>query len=900
MERHIQLLQYTAVDRHFFEPYARRSIREGDFVEPLRRRLPIGWTLRRSDVWMHCKHEHAVLPTQGWKIHISSIASTAHIVLSIAAATLVESGTAFKFAADLDMLAAINGKRWPRGGSGKFITVYPKDIADFRQVMADLHAALSGYVGPYVLTDRRYEDSRVLYYRYGGIVSDFRILPDGTREWLLRRPDETVEPDAREPRFHVPDWLRDPFGAASDRDDASPVLLGAGRYRVHSALAFSAAGGVYLADDLDEGRRVVIKEARPHIGIDAGGAKDSLRKEFRLLRQLAALGVAARPVAHFEEWEHSFLVEEYLRGDTLRRWLGRRYPWLRTRATCDDVATFLREVVGVFTKLAAVIESMHAAGITVGDLSFHNIIVDAAGDVRLIDLEATVEHGMDWPVDMHTPGFASGARPVKGLAAACAEDRYAFGANLVAAMMPVNAMLPLDRAAGLRFARCMCEDMGYPDRVVDTLDALLDSEPERRPSPVAAMVSLSGALDGVATGQLPVPHRALSPPPLADPADALFDYVTSLAATARADRFVPAGPEVFESHPWGVAHGAAGIWHAYQRGGRSLPDGLRAYLLRGIDTPRDRGNSLMSGDAGIAWLLFDAGERDRAISLLAADTLDERIRRRAGLHEGLAGWGLARIKAWHETADASWLNAAVQAGDELLFTAIEDDEQMLRWPEHTQQPIGLAHGGAGIALFLLHLHVATGEARFIRSARAALAFDLAQSRRNPDGDPSWPMKVGGATLFPYLRTGTAGMLAVVARFLACTGDAMYRDAILASEADLHRRHAICPGLFDGLAGIGETLLDLADFLPDRAGIYRDAARRVACGIVPFLVQRDEGLAVPGAELVRISCDFATGNAGVAAFFDRLRQGASASFMLDEHLPATARLHVQSRNVASTR
>src|SRR3954463_2481200 len=109
MERHIQLLQYTAVDRHFFEPYARRPIREDDFVTPLRERLPPNWSLRRSDVWMHCKPEHAVLPAQGWKIHISSIASTAHIVLSIAAATLIETGTAFKFAVDLDMLAAING-----------------------------------------------------------------------------------------------------------------------------------------------------------------------------------------------------------------------------------------------------------------------------------------------------------------------------------------------------------------------------------------------------------------------------------------------------------------------------------------------------------------------------------------------------------------------------------------------------------------------------------------------------------------------------------------------------------------------------------------------------------------------------------------------------------------------
>ncbi|MET0935877.1 MAG: hypothetical protein ABWX83_07805, partial [Luteibacter sp.] len=504
MERHIQLLQYTAVDRHFFEPQGRRRAREDDFIVPLRRHLPDDWTLRRSGVWMHCKPIHAELPAQGWKIHISSVVPTAHIVLSIAAAALIESGTAFKFAVDTDMLTAINGKRWPRGGSGKFITVYPRDVDDFRQVIGNLHAALSGYVGPYVLTDRRYADSHVLHYRYGGIVSESRVMPDGTREWLLRRPDDGVEPDERQPRFHVPDWIRDPFGDETIPGTPAQTLLGAGRYRVHTALAFSAAGGVYLADDLAEGKRVVIKEARPHIGVD-GGAKDSLRKEFRLLRRLAPLGATPRPVAYFEDWEHSFLVEEYLRGDTLRRWLGRRYPWLKTRATRGDVALFLHEVVAVFSRLAVALDAMHASGVSVGDLSFHNIIVDTAGGVRIIDLEAAIEDAIDPPVDMHTPGFATGSPNRRGShAAACAEDRYAFGANLAAAVMPINAMLPLDRSAALRFAKLVGDDMGYPASLTRMLARLLDARPDARPSPVVAMEAIAATLDDMASGPLPV------------------------------------------------------------------------------------------------------------------------------------------------------------------------------------------------------------------------------------------------------------------------------------------------------------------------------------------------------------------------------------------------------------
>jgi predicted Ser/Thr protein kinase len=896
MERRAQLLQYTAVDREFFEPYARRVVQEDDFIVPARRVLPSCWSIERSGIWVHCRPASAVLPVQGWKIHISSIASTAHIVLSIAAAVLAESGTAFKFAADQGMLAAINGKRWPRSGSGKFITVYPRHVDDFRQVIANLHASLSGYVGPYVLTDRRYEDSRVLHYHYGGIVSDSSVSPGGRREWLLRRPDDVAEPDDRLPRFRLPDWLRDPFGIAAPAAPASPVLLGGGRYRVHEALAFSSAGGVYLADDLDDGRRVVIKEARPYIGYGET-AKDNLRKEFRLLRRLASLGIAPQPIACFEEWEHGFLVEEYLRGRTLRSWLGQRYPWLKTRATLDDVARFLVDVVAVFSRLADAIERVHAVGVSLGDLSFHNIIVDADGAVRLIDLEAATEHGLDPPMPFGTAGFASGHPLPRDHAAAVSEDGYAFGANLLAAMTPVNAMLPLDRSVAMRFARRMSADMGYPDAVADAISQLLDTSPMARPSPTKVMAALRTSLACVAMGAAPVPHRQSGVPPLAEHADALFGYVTALAARARPDRFVPAAPDVFETHPWGVAYGAAGVLHAYLRGARVPPSTLRDYLLSGVDSSRERGVSLMLGDAGIAWVLFDAGEAERAVTLLRASCLEGSIRECPGLHEGLAGWGFARIKAWHETADGSFLEAAVQAGDELLFAAITEHDDTLRWPDGGQQPIGLGHGAAGIALFLLHLHVATGEPRFLDGATAGLAYDLAQRRVNADGASTWPLSRGAFPSVPYLRRGTAGIAAVVARFLAVTGEAHYRDVLLASEGDLLRSHAISPGLFDGLAGIGETLLDLAHFIPERAAIYREGALRVAHGIEPFLIRREEGLAVPGTELLRISCDLATGGVGVASFFDRLRRDAPAAFMLDEHLPTPIR---QSRNLASTR
>lgn len=882
MERPIDLLNYTAVDRDFFEPYGKRSIDEKDFVDTLRTTVPADWSTQRSGIWMQCTPPGARLPTQGWKIHVSSIPSTARIVLMITAAALVASGTAFKFAADGRMLAAVNGKRWPRGGSGKFITVYPKDSVEFRRIIEDLHAILSGYAGPYVLSDRRYRDSQVLYYRYGGIQGESRASASGNMEWVIRRPDGEMEPDDRRPRFRVPEWLRDPFAEANPLPAPASADLGGGRYRVISAITFSSAGGVYLAEDLDEGRRVIIKEARPHIGGQAA-ATAMLRKEFRILRKLAPLHVTPQPIACFDEWENSYLVEEFVDGMTLRLWLGRRYPWLKVRASPLDVATYLREVGDVFTALAEALAAVHATGISLGDLSFHNCMVTPDNKVRLIDLEAAIEHGVDATLDMRTPGFASATPDRRTLADACAEDAYAFGANLFAAITPVNAMLSLDPHAATRFTRGMCRDMGYPEPLVDIIGSLLDTDPGRRPSPSAAMALFLACTASLASEVRAGPMRHASQRESSDPAGHLFRYIENQAQHARADRYVPAGPEVFESHPWGVAHGAAGVLHAYIRGGRVPPAGLVDYLVDGIGQARNLGSNLMHGAAGMAWVLFEAGHTDRAAGMLRGKPVDGALRRQAGLHEGLAGWGLARIKAWHETAEPAFLDDAIVIAAELLATAMADGDT-LHWKHAAYVPIGLGHGASGVALFLLHIAEATGEARFHQAARRALAYDLAQQGSHPDGQAAWPKLRGHGTLFPYLRHGTAGVLAVVARFYACTGEARYRDVVLRAEMDIMRRHAISPGLFYGLAGLGETLLDLATFLPDRALIYRDAANAVAGGIDYFLMQRPEGLAVPGAELLRISCDFATGNAGVGAFFDRLHQGAAASFMLDERLP----------------
>jgi hypothetical protein len=61
----------------------------------------------------------------------------------------------------------------------------------------------------------------------------------------------------------------------------------------------------------------------------------------------------------------------------------------------------------------------------------------------------------------------------------------------------------------------------------------------------------------------------------------------------------------------------------------------------------------------------------------------------------------------------------------------------------------------------------------------------------------------------------------------------------------------------------------------------DIARKVAAGIDLFRVNKPEGIAFPGDELVRLSCDFGTGSIGIAVFLNRLASPKPPMFHLDQ-------------------
>ena len=143
---------------------------------------------------------------------------------------------------------------------------------------------------------------------------------------------------------------------------------------------------------------------------------------------------------------------------------------------------------------------------------------------------------------------------------------------------------------------------------------------------------------------------------------------------------------------------------------------------------------------------------------------------------------------------------------------------------------------------------------------------------------SFPRAPGDPTVVPYLEEGSAGIAKVAIRY------GIWDDRLEKILADVHRKYAGFVGLLYGLGSFVDVLTDAYLFSDDVK--YLEMAKRPITGIRDlYLLERPEGWATPGDNLFRVSCDYATGVAGVLRALHRFTHQDEADFTLDEIVPA---------------
>ncbi|MHC4549888.1 MAG: lanthionine synthetase LanC family protein [Planctomycetota bacterium] len=216
------------------------------------------------------------------------------------------------------------------------------------------------------------------------------------------------------------------------------------------------------------------------------------------------------------------------------------------------------------------------------------------------------------------------------------------------------------------------------------------------------------------------------------------------------------------------------------RGAAILPVAI-AFLC--VVSPAAAGEDCLAAAKGIGDFLLKHARRDGADMRWAQyegpgpDAKGEERRFPVSLYSGLAGTGYFLLNLYRATKDERYLEAARGAGLHLLRTAKPLGEGAWKWEATYERRgrsvpdggrVGLYVGNAGIGLFLMYLHDASGDARFRQGAEAAFARILGKARTDGPG-LRWEHASRD------IIGGEAGIGLALLEMHRLTGDAKYRD-----------------------------------------------------------------------------------------------------------------------------
>lgn len=838
---------YCMADRTFFD--APTTIRREELqFAAAGRQVPEGWRRVELDDWLVLRPPNVELPAQGWKIHVSACLDNADAVLDTVWDYCVPRQITFKFLCGRHILLSANAKYADRGSSGKFVTIYPGDEEALGCILPGLGALLQDQPGPYILSDLRW-DQGPLYVRYGGYTDRRDFFDRGEPEPAIVDESGRPHPDRREPRFVVPPWVTLPdflapqlAARAAERVDDLP-------YRISKALHFSNGGGLYLARDTRSGEEVILKEARPHAGLDADGRDAVARQERERLALAALAGIDEVPALRdtFMLGGHRFLVQDYVDGKALRGLMVQRYPLTAERPGERAVAEYTEWALRMSASIEAAVERVHERGVVINDLHLYNVLVRPDDRIALIDFEVADLPGEESKVGLGNPAFAPpDDRP------GVERDRYALACIRLFLFLPLTALLQLRPQKAEELAAVIRAHFPVPEEFLG--QALEVLAPRER------------------TEKLDLPLPTGDPATWQSAAASLVRGIAASATPHREDRLFPGDVVQFTLRTPGLANGAAGVLYALHQAGHPVaPQHLDWLAHHSLHPPQGGSIGFYDGLHGAAYVLDLLGRRQEAL-----DVLDICLRERwtglpLDLSGGLAGIGLNLAHFSARTGEPALAEAARRAV-EIVADRIGDADSVPEKSGEGHRFAGLLRGSSGPALLFLRRYQQTGESALLDLAETALRQDLRRTTLTGDGtrhvDEGWRS-------MPYLLDGSIGIGMVLDDFLRHRDDDELRSHASQIQAAACGTFYIEPGLFSGRAGM---ILYLARRCA--AGTPTDRDRQRLAGQVRRLawhaLDYQGHLAFPGDSLLRLSMDLATGSAGVllalAAALDPHRAG----------------------------
>ncbi|GII55608.1 serine/threonine protein kinase [Planotetraspora thailandica] len=804
---------YCRADPAFYDSPLTGLDDSGLDYAPAHRAVPGGWVRTVRADWVIYQPVAGELPGQGWKIHVSARMDEAAEILDKVAGYCLERELAFKFLRSPAVLHLNNAEHTAPGASGKFITVYPAAEAVLETALAELGRLLDGHRGPRILSDLRCGDS-VLHVRYGGIAERRRVVEDGWSQPAVVAPDGTLVPDRREAAFTMPPWVTPPPFLGPHLESQGGAPGAALPYRIERVLHRTNAGGLYVASDPATGERLILKEARPHAGLDRHGADavTRLEREREVLERLADLGVVPVLRDHLVAGEDHWLVMEPVTGEPLSEVFPTRYPL--GGAEEGDLDGYALWATEICAEVEDAVMKVHMNGFVLGDLDMSAIYLRPGGGVTLIGFDAVRPAAEATGTGLASPGFGAPDGFV-----GFDVDRFALACLRFALFLPLTELFLLDRGKAAELAEVITDRFPVKEGFLRPAVRIVGGGAARSTPAMGTWQEMRASMAGA---------------------------ILASATPERDDRLFPGDVAQFDAGGLGFAHGAAGVLYAlYVTGAGRAPEHERWLLDRALRGAAGGRPGFYDGMHGVAHTLAVLGHHEAALEVLDAAGDPSRAVG-TDLYGGLAGIGLNQIYLG-ELDDA--VETAGMMADRL-------PRQVPGVSGAAGPYAGLMYGASGPALLFVRLFERTGDVQWLDRAEEALRLDLARCVVQADG--SLQVNEGCRTM-PYLDRGSVGIAWVLGELLRYRADPELSAARHRLDRAARSHFYIQSGLFTGRAGI------LAYLCRDREGGWGiedpEASRQLAALSWHALAYQGH-LAFPGERLLRLSMDLATGTTGV--------------------------------------
>src|SRR5262245_29170114 len=329
----------------------------------------------------------------------------------------------------------------------------------------------------------------------GELRGEVQSLLEHHRSETLLKADEFSD-TARPQATALLSALNSQFSIGTEEPASPPRPAGtmiAGRYRLVSPLGRGGMGVVYRAEDIELTQTVALKFLGPKLKEDPK-AVELLRREVRIARQITHPNVVRIFDIGTSDSE-TFISMEFVAGEDLQSLVRRVGPLPGNK------------VLQIARQLAAGLAAAHDAGILHRDLKPANVMIDGAGNVRILDF------GIAAPLDDEqalrrlsgTPGFLA-PELLAGQKPSQRSDLFSWG--MVVYYAAAGKMPTAEDLSGTAEQSDHPWLPGVSYDLAACLQACLQSDPARRPeSARSLLVTLGDPLDdALQAGHIPSPE----------------------------------------------------------------------------------------------------------------------------------------------------------------------------------------------------------------------------------------------------------------------------------------------------------------------------------------------------------------------------------------------------------